>query len=106
MRNINSNIKCPAASVFQPNTIPNLNLVSFNVNGLDQAGMRSVVFNKLKQLKCISLLQETHCIKKDVKLWEDNWDGNIFFSNGSINSKGVAIVIPSNIDFELCEKQM
>ncbi len=54
-------------------TLPNLNLVSFNVNGLGQAGKRSIVFNKLKQFKCISLLQVTHCIKKDEKLWEDNW---------------------------------
>ncbi len=95
----------PPASVFQPNTIPNLNLVSFNVNGLGQAGKRSVVFNSLKQLKCISLLQEIHCIKKDETRWENNWDGKIFFSNGSINNKGVAILIPSNIDFELCEKK-
>ncbi len=86
-------------------TLPNLNLVSFNVNGLGQAGKRSIVFNKLKQLNCISLLQETHCIKKDEKLWEDNWDGKIFFANGSSNSKGVAILILNNINFELCDKK-
>ncbi len=95
----------PPASVFQPNTIANLTLLSFNVNGLGQAGKRSVVFNKLKQLKCISLLQETHCIKKDETLWENNWDGKIVFSNGSSNRKGVAILIPSNIEFELCEQK-
>ncbi len=38
-------------------TIPNVNLVSFNVNWLGQAGKRSIVLNKLKQLNCISLLQ-------------------------------------------------
>ncbi len=80
--------------------------MTFTVNGLGQAGKTSVMFNNLKQLKRISLLQETHCIKNDEKLWEDNWDGNIFFSNGSINSKGVTILIPRNINFELCEKKM
>ncbi len=54
-------------------------------------------------LTCIALLQETHCTKKEEKLWEKNWDGKIFFSKGSSNSKGVAILIPSNINFELCE---
>ncbi len=28
----------------------------------------------------------------------------MFFSNGLSNSKGVAIVFPPNIDFELCDK--
>ncbi len=84
-------------------TIPNLNLVSFNVNGLGQAGKRSIVLNKLKQPNCISLLQENHCTKKDEKLWEDNWDG--FFSNGSSNSKVVVNLILKNINFKLCDKK-
>ncbi len=69
-------------------TIRNLNLVSFNVNGLCQAGKRSIVLNKLKQLNCVSLLPETHCTKKDEKLWEDNWDG-IFFSMFLAIAKGL-----------------
>ncbi len=79
-------------------TIHNLILVSFNVNRLGQAGKRSIVLNKLKQLNCISLLQETHCTKKDEKLWDDNWDGTFVSSNGSSNSKAVAILIPNNIN--------
>ncbi len=43
--------------------------------------------------------------QKDETLLEDNWDGNIFFSNDFNNSKGVAILMPGNIDFELCEQK-
>ncbi len=42
---------------------PCLTLVSFNANGLGQDSKRKLVFNKLKSLDLIILLQETHSIK-------------------------------------------
>ncbi len=53
-------------------TIPNVTFVLFNVNGFGQAGKRSIIFNKLKQLNSIVFLEETHCTKYDEKAWEDN----------------------------------
>ncbi len=37
-----------------------LQLASFNVNGLSQVVKRKAIFEKLKKLNCISLLQETN----------------------------------------------
>ncbi len=42
---------------------PSINLVSFNANGLGQDSKRKLVFDKLKSLDSIILLQETHCNK-------------------------------------------
>ena len=54
------------------------------------------VINWLKQKnKGITLLQETHTLKSDEKNWKREWVGDIFFLHGTSNSKGVAILIPS-----------
>ena len=34
----------------------------------------------------------------DEASWKKEWDGEIIFSHGSYNSKGVAILIPQNLD--------
>ncbi len=75
------------------------------MNGLRQESKRSIIFKKLKQLDSIVYLQETHCTKYDEKAWKDKWVGQIFVSNGTSNSSGVAILLPPNIDFELCGKK-
>ncbi len=48
-----------------------INLVSFNVNGLGQEEKRKSVFEKRKQLDCMSFLQEafsTKTLKPDGKM--------------------------------------
>jgi exonuclease III len=86
-------------------TQPHVKLLSFNVNGLGQKSKRSIIFNKVKQLKCIAFLQETHCTKPEEKVWEDQWKGKIYFSNGTSKSAGVAILFPPDLDIELCDKK-
>ncbi len=84
-----------------------LNFASFNVNGLgiQQQKKRLSIFRKLEQLNSISFLQETHCTKKDEKIWLDSWKGKIYFNHGTSQSAGVVILFPQNLDFELCEKK-
>ena len=47
----------------------------------------------------ITFLQETHCSQKNEKQWIREWGGKIFFSNGTTQSRGVAILIPNNFKY-------
>ena len=51
------------------------------------------------------MLQETHAIMMDHDKWSKEWDGNIFYSDGPSNSRGVATLIPKELinSFELIE---
>ena len=66
---------------------------SFNVRGLSGETKRIAIFKWLKTSKGnIHFLQETHSTTKCVKSWEREWDGEIIFSHGASNSRGVAIL--------------
>ena len=53
------------------------------------------------------MIQETHSIRTDHEKWTKEWNGQIFFSDGEANSKGVAIIIPNELAevFELIESK-
>ena len=46
-------------------------------------------------------MQETHSVNTDEDQWKKEWSGEIFFSHGTSNSKGVAILIPSKLGLEV-----
>ena len=71
-----------------------------NVNGLQQKTKRIKIFNYVKEkvFKGIVMLQETHSSIKDVKQWENEWDGDILQNHGTSNSRGVLIAFTK--DFE------
>jgi exonuclease III len=46
-------------------------------------------------------LQETHVIKKREYKWEKLWDGKKIFSNGTSKSKGVAILLPKLLNYNI-----
>lgn len=71
-----------------------LNIASFNVNGLRNEKKRRAIFNYLHDHKHnIVLLQETHSTKNEAKRWKAEWGGKIIFSHGLSNARGVAILI-------------
>ena len=75
------------------NTLEKIRLSSFNCRGLRNALKRNKIFNWLKQdYYGISLLHETHSCPSDLKKWKSEWDGEIYFSHGESNAKGVAIL--------------
>lgn len=79
-----------------------LKIVSLNVNGIANSIKRKIVFNKLKAQKAdIYLLQESHSSSSTEKLWTSEWGGDAFFSHGSPNSKGVAILFDRQTDFKV-----
>ena len=75
-----------------------IKLNSFNCRGLRNRQKRLNVFLWLKKYHSgITLLQETHATNDDEKEWVKDWEGQIVFSHGTSTSRGVAILIPSNL---------
>ena len=79
----------------------NLKVCSFNVNGINDNIKRRAIFKKLRQSPTTFwLLQETHSVVNDERVWQSEWGSKIIFSHGASNSRGVAILFP-NTDYEL-----
>ena len=62
---------------------------SFNCRGLRDTKKRLDIFHWLKATHYgITFLQETHSIEEDKTAWVKEWDGSIYFSNGTSQSRG------------------
>ena len=90
------------------NTATMLNIITLNVNGLASSDgrvpKRRKLFTWLKAHHCdIALLQETHCTESMQHILVHEWGGNIFFSNGSSDSRGVCILIRRGLDLDIKE---
>ena len=77
-----------------------LQIFSLNCNGLNDDVKRNAVFSKLKRSAAgIYLLQETHSTLKIEQRWQHEWGNKaMYFSQGTSNSRGVAIIITNNYD--------
>lgn len=79
-----------------------LKVVSMNVNGINNATKRRVIFNHFRKQKAdIYLIQETHASESSERMWKHEWGGPAVFSNGSSCSRGVAILMDRNLQFKL-----
>ena len=79
-----------------------VSIYSFNARGLANKDKRVATFSWLKTKRSgIFFIQETHSIEQLEKIWRQQWDGPIFFQHGKSNSRGVAILVTKNIDFEV-----
>ena len=77
-------------------------IASINCNGLRDNTKINIVFEYLERKKItIALLQKTHSENKDESLWKKQWGGNIIFSHGLRNLRGVAILISNKISHKL-----
>ena len=75
---------------------------SFNCRGLSDSNKRNTIFNWLRSRhNGITMLQETHSVQSDENKWASEWGGDVFFSHGSRQSKGVAILIPPKMGTKL-----
>ena len=75
---------------------------SFNVNGLNAVTKRKTIFNYLKQKNFkIILLQETHSTVKVEKLWEIKWGNKIEWLHRTNKSRGLAILLKRNLNYNL-----
>ena len=84
-----------------------LKLLSLNVRGLGNCDEKSSLFhwlNKYHDAKNkIIFLQETHVTKDKEPKWEKIWDGEMKFANGTSNSRGVAILLPKHLEYEIMD---
>ena len=72
---------------------------SFNCRGLRNSQKRQSVFTWLKTNHSgITLLQESHSTSADEIKWVKEWGGDIYFSHGEFNARGVAILIPKALN--------
>ena len=72
----------------------NLSVMSLNVRGLRNQVKRRSIFRFLKDQNCLFyFLQEIYSKPGDETIWRREWGGDIFFSHGSIHSRGVCILM-------------
>lgn len=78
------------------------NLITLNTNGLRLAPKWRAIFSRFRTLKAdIIMLQETHSMSNDEKIWLAEWGGNGVFSHGRSNSKGVSILFSRGLDISI-----
>ncbi|EDO27510.1 predicted protein, partial [Nematostella vectensis] len=79
-------------------------LVSINSHGLRSQDRRATAFSLLRRNRYdIILLQETHWtdeIQDDILR---EWNGDIYFSNGTNSARGVAILLNPRLDYNLTQ---
>ena len=83
-----------------------VNVFSLNCNGLSDKVKRTSVFNHLKRKrKGIFMLQETHTTLNSEFTWKNQWGcKKVFFSHGTSNSRGTAILISSDYDVSVLKE--
>ena len=84
-----------------------LQLLSLNVRGMGDSKKRREIFRWLKHYhrghNSIILLQETHSCSIAERKWCDEWGSQIYFSHGTSNTRGVAILMPLKYNFDVTE---
>jgi exonuclease III len=87
-----------------------LNLVSLNVRGLSNCIKKANLFHWFEKQHDIQnkivLLQETHVTKEKEAKWKEIWHGDMYFSNGTSNSRGTAILIPRDLIHEIHDEKL
>lgn len=82
--------------------VDTLQICTYNVNGMNDVIKRRKIFTALKYANVdVALLQETHATDKTVQLWQSEWGGRIYASNGDTNVKGVMILCKRNLQYEV-----
>ena len=81
-----------------------LEFISLNARGLRDYSKHRTVFNWLKKhthKNAIILLQETHSIKEDERIWKAQWRGEVRYAHGTHNSKGVLIAFKDGVNLDV-----
>lgn len=48
-----------------------------------------------------ALIQESHCTSNIESLWQSEWGGHAYYSNGRSNARGVMTLLPRNSDIKV-----
>ena len=68
--------------------------------GLGDDLKRKQIFMHLRTPDTLICLQETHATEAIQDMWRNDWGGEIYWSHGVSDARGVAILIPKNSEFE------
>ena len=80
-------------------SLNNIKINSFNCRGIRNQGKRNNIFSSLKTSHSgICFLQESHSVESDELKWQKEWGGNFVYSHGEFNARGVAIMIPKELE--------
>lgn len=74
-------------------TFGSLKCLSLNARGLRDNVKRKAVFLFCRRKNFDIFLQETHSIEDDTKFWRNQWGDLCYFSHGTNQSAGVAILL-------------
>jgi exonuclease III len=76
---------------------------TFNVRGMRDNKKRSRIFSHITNphLKSIVFLQETYTMPGNFDKWKVEWGGNLFLSCCTVHSKGVAILLPKDLEYNI-----
>ena len=81
------------------NSSKSIRINCFNCRGLRNSNKQANIFTWLKQNNHgITFLQETHSAQTGSNKWQQEWGGKIYFSIGEFNSRGVAIILPKQLE--------
>lgn len=70
-----------------------LNLLSFNVRGLHMETKIIPIFQYIIRKNIdICFLQETRSKESDENIWKNEWGGEVFFSHGTNQARGVMVL--------------
>ena len=84
--------------------IYNINLLSFNVRGLRMETKRISIFQYIIRKKIdICFLQETHSKECDENKWRNEWGGEMYFSHGTSQARGVSVLFRSGFDMKVLD---
>ena len=80
-----------------------INVLSLNVRGIREAEKRREIFHYYRDRCDILCLQETHSDEASANIWRNEWGGEILFSHGTTQARGVAILFKKSSS--LCVKE-
>ena len=79
-----------------------LKIMSNNIRGLSDYNKRRDLFHAFHKAKYdVILLQEVHSTKEIEKIYNTQWGSKIWFSHGSSQARGVAILFNKNLDYSI-----
>jgi len=55
----------------------------------------------MRQQVDICFIQETYSIKEVENVWKKHWKGEMYFSHGSVHSRGVLVLIKNSLEFQI-----
>ena len=77
-------------------------VLSANCQGLQNMQKRTDVLNFLKETKAsVICLQDTHWVNQDIPKIKEIWGNKCFIHGKRSNSRGVAILVTDNFEYEV-----